>query len=310
MSVQEATHLFAFLPFDVLAVLCQYIKFDDVQNMRLTSRETRDKFNEYFARQCVIINKLDTSVPCHLFDTIKQYAQSVKISSNLNLQLLTSFRSINTLSFYSAYNEELPKSLLQLTNLETIIFQSASKFNQSINVLGGLPNLQKLVLGYYFNQSIEPLRAAKKLQQLQFGTEFNQPIDALEELELESLMFGGMSHFNHPINVLSKLKQLRYLCFCGHFNQDITPLGDMENLRELKFGIHFDQPINNLASLVNLEKLVFTGNFNQPIDPLATLINLKFIRFGTSFDQHVGALAHMENLEEIVINNLKILINF
>ena len=141
------------------------------------------------------------------------------------------------------------------------------------------------------------------LAYLHFGREFNQSINALGELELESLIFGTMSHFNHPINVLSKLNHLRNLCFCGYFDQDITPLANMQSLRELKFGICFNQSIDSLGSLINLEKLVFVGNFNQNIDSLATLINLKYIRFGTNFNQPVDALAHMENLEEIVVNN-------
>lgn len=295
------TNLFSILPFDILAILCKYIKFDDVKRMRLTSRETCSKFNEYFARQGVIIHKLNSK--SNLFTIMQMYAKFVKVSNSLGIQLATSFRNVNILSFYSTYNEELPEELTQLVNLETVIFQSTSRFNKPIDILGSLPNLKKLVFGYYFNQSIEPLRTAIKLESICFGTEFYQPIDALEGLGLKSLIFGGMSHFNLPIDCISKMRQLKYLCFCGYFNQDITPLCNLENLRELKFGIYFDQPVDNLASLVNLEKLVFTGNFNQSIDSLVTLINLRFIRFGTKFNQPVDALAHMEFLEEIAINN-------
>jgi hypothetical protein len=315
MSEQrELSSPFTLLPFDVLAILCEYIKFDDVKNMRLVCRTTRDKFNEYFARLYVNVNKLNSrinnSTNSHLFNIIKQFADKFRISYNLDLQLATSFRKINTLSFHSLYNRELPESLLQLVNLETVIFYSTSRFNQSIDILGKLPNLKKLVFGYYFNQSIEPLRTAKKLRSIQFGTEFNQPIEPLQDLKLESLIFGCMSQFSYPITCLSKMKNLKILCFGGYFNQDISPLYNLENLRELKFGMYFNQPIEYISSLINLEKLIFTGEFNNKIDQLSSLTNLRVIRFGTKFSKPIDALAHMENLEEIIINNIKFLYGY
>ena len=122
-----------------------------------------------------------------------------------------------------------------------------SSFDQCLDNLLNLKNLEQLYLGVNFRSSLNnSLLNLTNLKKLILSLRFDKPLD----------------------NSLSNLINLSELTFGSWFNQ---PLGDsllnLINLRILKFGWFFNQPLGNLLSnLHNLRELSLGKDFNQPID--------------------------------------------
>ena len=194
--------------------------------------------------------------------------------------------------------ENLPVDPALLARITRVAMHD--EFDQPIDALVSLHNLQHLVFGEQFNQPIDALVSLRNLQHLEFGRRFNQPIDALAELrQLRHLRFG--SYFRQFIDALAGLKQLQYLHMGAHFNRSIDALAGLHQLRHLDLGFYFNQPIDALAGLSQLRVLISRWDFDHPIDALAELKELQYLNLGDDFKQPIDALAKLKQLPALGI---------
>jgi hypothetical protein len=109
-------------------------------------------------------------------------------------------------------------------------------FNEPIDALSELFNLEYLTFGVDFNQPIEALSRLVKLKNLTLGASFNQPLDGLSELNLKNLSLGR--DFNQPSSLL-RLVNLEHLIFLrpNYFNenQETQLLRALPQLRITRF---------------------------------------------------------------------------
>uniref|UniRef100_A0A6C0D9N0 Uncharacterized protein n=1 Tax=viral metagenome TaxID=1070528 RepID=A0A6C0D9N0_9ZZZZ len=247
---------------------------------------------------------IDRKIACQidlsdLFESLYLFETTLYIDIVCNEVLNYLPKSIKNLIFNGKFNQSI-EALAGLTNLQSLTF--STHFNQSIEALAGLTNLKSLIFSSYFNKPIGPLAGLTNLEILTFGSEFNQNIGTLAGLtNLEILTFG--TQFNLSIEQLAGLTNLKSLTFGFMFEQDIKPLAGLTQLKSLKFGSEFNQDIKPLAGLTNLQSLTLGNIFNKSIESLAGLSNLHILIFGNVFNQKIKPLVGLTNLQSLTFGN-------
>lgn len=162
-------------------------------------------------------------------------------------------------------------------NIETIIFDNESNFNQNIENLSH--NLKKIIFGYKFNKSLNFLPHGIEEIKFTSTSDFNQELNDLPQ-SLKKITLG--SNFTHLLHCLPN--KLEYLKISSLYSHKLTKLPEklkylyFEDIQNNIFPEIFFEPYEfNIFLPNNLIEINFPDNYHKPINKIPNSLEILYI---------------------------------
>lgn len=205
---------------------------------------------------------------------------------------------LTTLTIENGKSEDFA-FLAKLTNLQELSITETNLSKETLTIIGGLSNLEKLTLEKCAISNASPISNLPNLKELSLRENYIVDISALSTLSgLQKLDLSSNMALESIVPV-TNLTSLTWLDASHNALSDITGIGNLKNLTYLSLASNKLTDVSELAQCTKLEKLNISSNKISDISGLSALNNLIYLFFADNKVTQLPAFSETAKLATI-----------